>query len=46
MPSALSSREELQRALSFLANREGRIHAYERLAAAASVDLDPFSCWF
>jgi len=45
MVGGRSSAQELERALSLLANREDRAHAYERLSKMANVDLDPSSCW-
>jgi EmrB/QacA subfamily drug resistance transporter len=45
IPSDRTSAQELERALSVLANREGRLQSYRRLAELASVDLDPASCW-
>jgi EmrB/QacA subfamily drug resistance transporter len=45
MPSARSSAEELERALSLLADREDAVRMYQRLAAAAKLDLDPLACW-
>ena len=45
MPSERSSAQEIERALSVLANREDRIRIYQGLAKAAGVDLEPFACW-
>lgn len=45
MPSERTSVQELERALSVLAHRENRFLGYQRLAAAAEVDIDPFACW-
>lgn len=45
MPSSRTSAQELERALSVLANRVDRRRMYQRLAESAAVDLSPFSCW-
>jgi DNA-binding MarR family transcriptional regulator len=45
MPTARSSREEIERALSVLVCRESRSLIYRRLADRAGVDLEPFCCW-
>jgi hypothetical protein len=45
MPTDRSSAQELERALSLLANRENRARRYKRLAEVANMDLDPPSCW-
>jgi EmrB/QacA subfamily drug resistance transporter len=45
IPSDRTSAQELERALSVLANREGRLQSYRQLAELAGVDLDPASCW-
>jgi EmrB/QacA subfamily drug resistance transporter len=45
MPSDRTSAQEIERALAVLANREDRTHAYQRLADAAGVKLDPLSIW-
>jgi EmrB/QacA subfamily drug resistance transporter len=45
VPAASSSIDEISRALSVLAGREAREHAYQRLAARAGLDLDPHSTW-
>jgi MFS family permease len=45
IPSDRTSAQELERALSVLADREGRLQSYRRLADLAGVDLDPAACW-
>jgi EmrB/QacA subfamily drug resistance transporter len=45
IPSDRTSAQELERALSVLANREGRLRSYRQLAELAGVDLDAASCW-
>jgi len=45
MPTARSSREEIERALSVLVCRESRSLIYRRLADRAGVALEPFFCW-
>jgi len=45
MPTARSSQEEIERALSVLVCRESRSLIYRRLADRAGVDLEPFFCW-
>ena len=45
IPSDRTSAQELERALSVLANRKGRLRSYRRLAEVAGVDLDPALCW-
>ncbi|MGH8116812.1 MAG: MFS transporter [Rhodanobacteraceae bacterium] len=45
IPSERSSAQELERALTVLASREGRVRAYGRLAQAARLDLAPASIW-
>ncbi|MGH2515198.1 MAG: EmrB/QacA family drug resistance transporter, partial [Ktedonobacterales bacterium] len=45
MPEARSSREEIERALSVLASRDGWRHAFQRLAAQAGVALTPEAGW-
>ncbi len=45
IPADRTSAQELERALAVLANREGRLQTYRRLAELAGVDLDPAACW-
>jgi EmrB/QacA subfamily drug resistance transporter len=45
VPEARNGADEVVRALSVLARREDRARVYERLAEAASVNLDPRSTW-
>jgi len=45
MPTARSSREEIECALHVLAGRESKERIYRRLATRAGVALDPLSCW-
>jgi EmrB/QacA subfamily drug resistance transporter len=45
MPAAKTSRQELERALSVLANRTSRWQAYEALAQRAGVPLDAPQSW-
>ncbi|MGH2343720.1 MAG: MarR family winged helix-turn-helix transcriptional regulator, partial [Chloroflexota bacterium] len=45
MPTARTSREEIERALGVLAGRETRRRVYTRIAARAGLALDPSSSW-
>jgi EmrB/QacA subfamily drug resistance transporter len=45
IPVDRTSTQELERALSVLAHREGRARAYDRLAEAADLDLPAAACW-
>src|SRR5205807_4050441 len=45
MPTACSSQQEIERALSVLVSRQSRFLIYRRLADRAGVDLEPFFCW-
>jgi MFS family permease len=45
MPLERTSAQEIERALSFLATREGRVRAYTTLAEAAGVDAPANQCW-
>jgi DNA-binding MarR family transcriptional regulator len=45
MPSPRSSLDEIARALSVLAGREGKSRLYERIISRAGIDLDPVGTW-
>ena len=45
IPTARTSMEEIERALTALAGRESRVRIYERLAARAGLALDAPGCW-
>jgi DNA-binding MarR family transcriptional regulator len=45
MPSLRSSLDEIARALSMLAGREGKSRLYERIMSRINVDLNPVDTW-
>jgi DNA-binding MarR family transcriptional regulator len=45
MPSLRSSFDEIARALSMLAGREGKSRLYERILSRINVDLNPMDTW-
>lgn len=45
MPSPRSSLDEITRALSVLAGREGKFRLYQRIMSRVGVDLDPADTW-